>query len=354
MRSVSIDYSKQLIDKTLKEFFEARHAEAKRLDPSYGQLWKAIEKTCLAGGKRLRPYMCFLTYQAFGGKRITDVIDVAIAQELLHMSLVIHDDIIDRDYVRHGVDNIAGQYLKIYDSVAEKNSVKEHSANSAALLAGDLLLTYAHAMINESKLNSIARRAVSNQLQRSIFTVGGGQLMDVESAFADWRHVDPLKTALYKTAAYSFVGPLTSGAMAAGASNRVIKSLERFGNNLGIAFQLTDDVLDVFGEAAVTGKPNASDIKEGKKTCLLVTTYKKAGPEQRKFLEKTLSGEAISDNQVEKIKIIMQASGAKAKVEALAESYIANASEELKALNLESNHQKAFQAFAESVAGRSR
>ena len=144
---------KNLLDRTLNDYFERSIHAATAIDPSYRQLWETLYGLIRSGGKRLRPQMTILAYETFGGKDAELIIPIAAAQELLHFSLLIHDDVIDRDYTRYGTQNVAGTYKTIYSRFLTDNTDKVHFAHSAAILAGDLMLSGAHELISASQLS---------------------------------------------------------------------------------------------------------------------------------------------------------------------------------------------------------
>jgi len=205
-----------------------------------------------------------LTYEAYGGADIQKVLPVACAWELLHSCLLIHDDIIDRDTIRHGTLNIAGQYEKKYNQ--HTGTDVGHYASSAALLAGDLLLSATYDIVMTSSLTAEDKLRTFTYLHDALFSVGGGELLDVESVLKPIESVDTANIAIYKTARYSFELPMLSGAVLAGAGEDDLERLSLLGKELGLLFQLSDDILGVFGDVGQTGKPNDSDIREKKRT----------------------------------------------------------------------------------------
>ena len=243
---------KSRIDRRLDQFFDEQIVKSHTQSKEYERLWKTIKTVAMSGGKRLRPYLLMTSHAAFSGT--DDVLEIATAHELLHISMLMHDDIIDRDTTRHGEPNVAGRYQVIYKPQVTSDDI-DHYANTAALLAGDLLISSAYSLINSSShLHDSQKTHAIHILHDSIFTVVGGELSDVESSFMSPDLVNPLHVAHYKTAIYSCVNPLLTGAVLAGASEEDQNLLRDFGVNLGIAFQLTDDLLGVFGSSAKTGK----------------------------------------------------------------------------------------------------
>jgi geranylgeranyl diphosphate synthase type II len=195
---------------------------------------------------------------------------VAVAWELLHIGLLLHDDVIDRDYSRHGQPNVAGQYLKIYD-VIDDEARRSHLAQSASLLAGDLLLATAR--------QQLADVALTNIFDNALFEVIGGELMDMETSLPD-STISPEAIAASKTASYTFIGPLLSGATMAGADVKQLQLLGELGRVLGLGFQLADDLL-VFSDDSSTGKSNDSDLVEGKRTAVISMALTLLSPQDR-------------------------------------------------------------------------
>lgn len=297
------------VDTYLTEFYEAEIARAEAVSPDYARLWRVLLDTYVAGGKRLRPYMLLLAHGACGGDPEQDTMPAAAALELLHCSLLIHDDIIDRDIVRHGKPNVAGQYRAIYDG-ADAAAKRDHLADSAAILGGDLLLAAAHRLIAESKLDTEKKLEALRFLSDAVFNVAGGELLDAESVIKRLPDVDSLAIAKYKTAHYSFVTPLVMGASLAGASLSVRAQLTEYGLALGVAFQMADDLLGLFGDEEETGKPATSDLREGRRTYLLQQAYKMAAPAEIAELDAIVGDENVTNDQLERARAIVRECGA--------------------------------------------
>lgn len=305
------DQSINLVNKELYETIARLKEQANSLNPRYGLLWDAIEKLIKSGGKRFRPYMSILSYRCFTDNDYQKIIPVVASQELLHLALLIHDDIIDRDYVRYKIDNISGQYFNNYSRYLSEVSEIRHYSDSAALLAGDLLLSESFQML----IAKAPEKHISDLMkiyQRSIFYVAGGELLDTESAFiADINN--SIKIAEMKTAYYSFVTPLLIGATLADADENSKTLLQEIGLDLGVAYQLLDDELGVFGDESVTGKSNSSDLKEAKKT-YMVNEFDKIASEPAKLEFYGLFGDTkMSNEEASRLRQLLTDSGAKQK-----------------------------------------
>ncbi|MBH2007288.1 polyprenyl synthetase family protein [Candidatus Saccharibacteria bacterium] len=319
----------QRINETIDAYFAENIQEAAHISRYYEQLWQDMHRLIKSGGKRLRPRMVLRAHKAFGGMESQQVVLIATSQELLHMSLLVHDDVIDRDYVRYGVDNIAGNYFKTnYRAVADEVD-RLHYAQSAALLAGDLLISGSYRMMAESGADTKALSAVQAIHSKSIFDVAGGELIDTEAAFREMGDVDAHTVALYKTASYTFVGPLTIGATLAGASSQSIERLKQFAQDLGIAYQLRDDVIGIFGDESTIGKPTISDIREGKHTFMVEEFYEQASNVQKQRFEQYFGSKDVTHDEAEDIKQLLIESGALARTETAITQYAQKADDVL-------------------------
>ena len=139
---------KAAVDASLAHFFEQRIAAAQSIDPSYVHLWTTIRHLSGSGGKRIRPYLTSLVYSAYSShESFEKVLPVATAQELLHLAMLIHDDVIDRDVLRYGTPNVSGSYDTHYETLIPEAKERRHFSDSAALLAGDLLISDGFASI---------------------------------------------------------------------------------------------------------------------------------------------------------------------------------------------------------------
>lgn len=345
------DAYKTQIETALQEYCESRREASLKVGTGYGQLWQEIEAYIAGGGKRLRPRIFLMAHDFYGGETSAPVLKAACSWELLHACLLIHDDIIDRDLIRHGKPNIAGRYQKLYEELAGDDT--EHYALSAALLAGDLLLSSAYDIILESGLSNDQKVTMQRFIHQAVFTVGGGELIDTEAALYPIDSTDPLVVATHKTAAYSFVLPMQSGAALAGAPEAELRHLEKIGRHVGIAFQLQDDLLGIFGDSEKTGKSNRSDIIEKKRTLLIRHTLEHASPERAGRLKALYAKkEALTDQEADEVIGIIEGTGARAAVEALVERHTQSALDTVDLLSINETDKTSLARLITSLVGR--
>lgn len=341
------------VDQAINGFFERSIDYATRVDPSYERLWKTLYRLIRSGGKRLRPRMTLLAYEAFGGKDIEKMIPIAAAQELLHFSLLVHDDIIDRDYTRYGTANIAGVYKNVYAQFAKTTDDLTHYSHSAALLGGDLMISGAHQMIAASMLSDKDKIIAQGFLAHSIFEVAGGELLDTELSFMPYREGDALKVARYKTAGYSFVTPLLAGATLAGINEKQRGALYTYATSLGIAFQLVDDLLGVFGDEATTGKSTSSDIREGKMTYMVEQALATMTDDEKLIFEQGFGNLDATDESVAVVQNLLESSGAKQAAVDLANDYAKTAQGVIVDMQLSPEYAEEFEKLVSKVTERS-
>ncbi len=306
------DDTKKQVNDYLAEYSVRRIREAEAIGPSYVRLREAIDRLIQVGGKRLRPAMVLATFRAYEPhESLKSVLPAAAAQELLHLSMLVHDDIIDRDVTRYGIPNVEGSFLSFYEPFIESTEERRHFALSAAILAGDALLADAHQLIRSTDRPAALVRQVEDIMSESVFSVIGGELLDTESGILVDETIYPLDVAQHKTSSYSFVGPLTTGAILAHAPEQDIQLLAQFGTYLGIAYQLQDDLLGVFGDEQKTGKSTVSDIREGKRTFMIQEFERLADSDAQSEFFAIFHREDASDAELSRARTLLDESGAK-------------------------------------------
>ena len=258
------------VEIVLDEFFALAKERAAQVGSHYVDLWQVLERNS-AGGKRFRPRMVLTAYESLGGTDRDAAARVGAAFELLHTALIVHDDVIDRDFSRRGIPNVSGSYRDTATTAGIPTPAAEHRGTSAAVIAGDLALTGASRMLLAVECEQGLRTRLLDILDEAVFASAGGEMVDVEFSLSpELPTVDEiLDMERAKTAVYSFEAPLQAGAVLAGASDDIVAVLGEFGREVGTAYQVVDDLLGVFGAEADTGKTTLGDLREGKRTVLV-------------------------------------------------------------------------------------
>ena len=267
-----------VVDAVLERFFSLAKKRAEPLGEHYQHLWGLLERNT-QGGKRFRPRMVMAAYSGLGGTDLEAAAYVGASFELLHTALIVHDDVIDRDFVRRGIPNISGTYRDHAVDRGASVEIAEHRGVSAAVIAGDLALFNSYRLMERSGVAAAMRDRLLEVLDEAMFASAAGELIDVDFSIDPHTPVveDILQMERLKTAVYSFEAPLQAGAILAGASEQIVATLGDFGREIGIAYQIVDDVLGVFGEESFTGKTTIGDLREGKRTVLI--SFARATPQ---------------------------------------------------------------------------
>jgi geranylgeranyl diphosphate synthase type II len=307
------------VDAVLARFFSLAKKRAEPLGAEYVQLWTDLELNT-TGGKRFRPRMVFAAYQALGGTDLQAAAYVGAAFELLHTALIVHDDVIDNDFVRRGAPNIQGGYRDRALAAGASEKDADHRGISAAVIAGDLALFNAYRLIDRSGVDDATRERLLEVMDDALFASAAGELIDVDfSWLPEVPQVDDiLAMERLKTAVYSFECPLQAGAILAGASEETVATLGDFGREIGIAYQLVDDLLGVFGEESETGKTTVGDLREGKRTVMIAYASAKGDWAEHAAL---FGDPELCDEDADRLRGHLVDCGAKSFAEGLARYY---------------------------------
>ncbi|MWB99706.1 polyprenyl synthetase family protein [Agromyces seonyuensis] len=267
------------------------------------------------GGKRLRPKLVAAAYLAFGGDDRALVRRVAGAQQLVHLALCAHDDLIDGDLVRHGRANAIGAAAALARADGGDADQSERLGTAAAVLVGDLALGTAVGALLTAPASDARRARLALATVQAVERAIAGEYLDVRNELVAPDRSDPLAVARLKTASYSITLPLALGAIAAGIEDGAVHStIERVGTALGIAYQLGDDDLGLFGAPEITGKSVLSDLRDGKRTEHIRLAHGLANPDDRAALEQTLGRTEATPADLERIRVLVIATGARSLV----------------------------------------
>jgi geranylgeranyl diphosphate synthase type I len=249
-------------------------------------------------GKMLRGGLVILGYEAAGQKANDRVYNVAGGLELIHSSLLIHDDIMDNDQRRRGIPTIHTQYAQLAQKQGLENS--DHFGSSMALGAGIAGYFWGMEMIASALSNHIKGVEILRTISREIGNVALAQMSDVYHGYL--RNTpskeDILNIYRHKTARYSTSLPLIVGGKMANACNNLIHKFQEFGEDLGLIFQIKDDQMSIFGDEKAIGKPVGSDIRENKKTLLYYMLFQKITANERKQMQSIFGNPGISRDDV--------------------------------------------------------
>jgi geranylgeranyl diphosphate synthase type I len=292
--------------------------------------WLEASTDLLAGGKRLRSAFCYWGWRAAGGEDSPQILAAAAALELLHASALVHDDVMDGSDTRRGLASAHRRFAARHLAGGWRGPAANFGAG-AAILVGDLLLAWTDEMFHGSGLPVAALRHGQPVLDAMRTELIAGQYLDLLGQAAGDGSVDSaLRVVRYKSAKYTVERPLQLGAAMAGAgaaaeSAAICPALTGYGMPLGVAFQLRDDVLGVFGDPAQTGKPVSDDLREGKRTVLIAIARRLASTAQARILDRYLGDRELDGAGAAQIREVLTATGALAECERMIESCVAEA-----------------------------
>ena len=343
--SAALGHVRDRVDRALQAFLGQQHEVL--LAAGGPDLLPGAESIAglLAGGKRLRPAFCYWGWRGAGGPDCPEIFHAAASLELLHAGALIHDDLMDASDTRRGQPSLHRQF--------EARHARGHwhgsgaaFGMSVAILMGDLLLCWTDEMFHASGLPAEALRRGRPVLDRMRTEVFAGQYLDLlGQASGDETLDSALRVVEFKTAKYTIERPLHLGAALAGGhpgpSGRdagtaapggpagreagLAAAYTGYGLPLGVAFQLRDDILGVFGDPAQTGKPAGDDVREGKRTVLLAIAKDRATPGQAQVIDRYLGDPALDEAGTAEIRAAITGTGAVAECERMIGRHVSEA-----------------------------
>lgn len=298
-----------------------------------GELYDPITYTLSMGGKRMRPVMALMACELFGGD-IQKALSPAIACEVFHNFTLLHDDIMDKAPLRRGKETVYSKWN-----------------TNIAILSGDAMFAIAYRFLTSVKAETLPE--ILGIFSKTAIEVCEGQQYDMnfetqeEVSIEDYLNMIRLKTAVLPAAC------LKIGAVVAGATQQDAANIYAFGENIGLAFQLKDDLLDTFGDEAKFGKHCGGDIITNKKTFLYLKALEFANEKERSLLKHYFSGTKFNDSEkISQVKKIYVDLGIPKHVEAAMEYYYKQGIKNLELINVLPERKASLMAFAEKLLKR--
>lgn len=332
-------------------------------------------QSLLQGGKRFRALFCYWAWRSSLSRSLHQqsqqevleseaaIAGIAASLEMFHAAALVHDDLLDQSDTRRGAPAIHKRFESLHKEKSWAGS-PERFGVAGSVLVGDLMLGWSSEIFGNALLHSPTREiesACRDEFSLMRVEVMAGQYLDVleENAAATRSLAEAVgraeKVILYKTAKYSIEAPLRIGAAFAGADQATLNSFTSFGIPLGIAFQLRDDILGVYGDPSVTGKPAGDDLREGKRT-VLVALAKQALAERSKSMsdafEELLTSRELENQQIEFMQKLIKESGALDKTERMINELADRSLEALDQAELESEGKEVLKSLALKVIKR--
>ncbi|WP_250445354.1 polyprenyl synthetase family protein [Actinotalea sp. C106] len=334
---VDVDQVRHDVDEILADHVAALRVELEHLGPAVTPLVEAVERM-LSGGKRLRAAFCYWSWRAHGGSDLgtargasegvdasrTAVLRVGAALELFQAAALFHDDVMDDSDTRRGKPSAHRHFAEVHQGAGWAGSARRFG-ESAAILLGDLSLIASERelALAVAGLPEAARLRVRGVFDRMRTEVTVGQYLDVLVQATPWGE-DPVadeerarQVIRAKSARYSVEHPMALGATLAGVDDETLRRCRGIGLPLGEAFQLRDDLLGVFGDPGVTGKPAGDDLREGKRTVLVSRALRGADRDGRSLVLERLGAPDLTAEGIDDLRAVIVRTGADRQVEQL-------------------------------------
>lgn len=305
------------VEKRIAALFDAELTRWQALDADLVEPLRSLQRLIDLGGKRLRPAFCYWAFVGAGGDPDDGrVVDAGAAFELLHAFALMHDDVMDGSDIRRGEVTTHIQFSERHRGRTWRGEARRFG-EGAAILVGDLSHVYADLLIDGVRDGLVdgAHAQVAPVWHELRLELNMGQYLDILGTARGTR--DPTtarRISRYKSGKYSIERPLHVGAALAGRLDALRAPLSAYGDPLGEAFQLRDDVLGAFGEAERTGKPVGQDLREGKPTPLMAAATVRASDGQAPVLELVGSPD-LSEEEVARIQQVLVDTGALSEIE---------------------------------------
>jgi geranylgeranyl diphosphate synthase type I len=295
------------VNHTILDMFEEK--------PTYKELYDASQHLIIAGGKRVRPFITLMATEAVGGNRI-HALPVAASMELLHCFTLVHDDIMDRDEKRRGVPTVHTIW-----------------GIPLAILVGDILYAKAYAAaLTTQNIRSIAPQRLLQILDimtDATIAICEGQAQDMRFEEHQVISENDYFEMIGKKTAVLLRSSAQVGALIGGGTQDEVQRLGRYAYSAGLAFQIIDDILGLTASEATLGKPIGSDIREGKKTLIMIHARVQATPSQQRQLDNILGNEQASKSQIQSLVDLATSLGSLDYAHERARQLITEAKEEL-------------------------
>ncbi len=357
-----------LVQQRLDEYCAEQRLKLEEISPEIVELI-TYAQDLLAGGKRLRAQFCYWSWAGYALERISEpqlesqtrgIIGIAAALEMFHGAALVHDDLLDQSDTRRGLPAVHRRFEELHAKQAFAGDPVRFGV-AGSVLVGDLMLAWSSEIFGLAVASAVdpeREKRCRDEFSQMRFEVMAGQYLDIlEENAAPLRSAQEMllranRVMLYKTAKYSLEAPLLIGAAFGGATTDELHALSSFGIPLGMAFQLRDDLLGVFGDPAVTGKPAGDDLREGKRTVLIGLTLELLQPSVAKIFSELLGQPELADDQLEFLQQAIIDSGARDRAESMIEEYARQSLGALESMRMESHAKHQLTALAAAAINR--
>ena len=312
--------------KAIQNFFDGKKQLFSDYPQEFQNMFHRLGEYSLNKGKMARPMLVRLAYQMFTDHiEEENIVSGSAAIELLHRYLLIHDDLVDRDLLRHGKPGFEKQYDSYFSQTFPNIDQPSMYDKGMAIIAGDLLNSFSYELITESGFSPEIIVQTIKTFNLCLAETAAGWAIETDSKYMKVAEVSEeriFEAMRLVSAQYSVVWPLRIGQIYAGVNpDKYNQGLETYGVNIGLAFQIQDDILAIFGEQETTGKPVGRDITEGKKSLIYHYAYKMGSDVEKVYLEEIMR-QPLETIDLDKVKSIIVNTGALDQVKQISKNLV--------------------------------
>ncbi|MFZ1361714.1 MAG: polyprenyl synthetase family protein [Candidatus Nanopelagicales bacterium] len=339
------------VDTSVDEFLAARGAQLAQISPNLNEVTSALQDF-MKSGKRIRPIFCWWAWRGCGGANDDSALRAAASLEFIQACALIHDDMMDKSDTRRGQPAVHRRFESLHNTSDWFGSAQAFG-EASAILVGDLALAWADQAYYESGLDP-ERLSRGKPVYDNMRTeVVAGQYLDVlQQAQRSHDRAEILRVAQFKTAKYTIERPLHLGAVWVDAPESTVSALSDFGLPLGVAFQIRDDIMGVFGDPEQTGKPAGDDVREGKYTFLIDYAYAANNPATNALLDRSLGNPDLTAEDVDEVRASIRETGALDRAEQEVEEHLTEALTALDRADLDPQAAGVLAQLAQAAAHR--
>lgn len=340
-------------DEVLSDYLRKKQLEYWNISEEFGHMFAKLEDFTMRGGKRHRSALVFHTAKVFKPEiNDNDLMKAAILMEMLQIFLLIHDDIVDKDELRRG--GLTVHKMFAYEAKAQNWSKPDEYGDAIAIYIGDVASMLVYEIIAESNFSDAIKVKLMGVMSKQTIDTGIGQIHDtIVERRSNYTEKDIEFIQKYKTSKYSFSMPSVIGAVLGEANDSSLELVENYATPAGIAFQVRDDILGVFGDEVKTGKSAYSDIKQGKKTLLILKALENGNEEQKEIINKYLGKLDLTADEANEVRKIIRATGSLDYSIELSQKYVREANKALEKLpNQDSESFRFIKGLIEYIAVR--
>jgi geranylgeranyl diphosphate synthase, type I len=339
-------------DAQLKSYFARETKRASKISAFDEEFITNLADFTADGGKRLRASLLYYVYKMTGGEDEAAILKVSPFIELFHSALLIHDDIMDESPLRHNKPTFHALYKNTHKEKYNKGE-PDHFGVTMGINGGDMLIGMTFEHLANSKFPIQNRTKAISLLAHHLVAVVHGQVHDILNQVMDEVcEEDILDVHLWKTAKYTYECPMHIGAALAGATDSQLKTISQYAIPSGIAFQIQDDIIDLYSDHEDLGKTRGGDIKEGKQTLLIQKALEWGDIEDIKVLTRSLGNKNIGEKEIEQVREIVRKTGSLDYSKNLALKYVKQAQKALKKMEWANGGRAYLEAIAEYMINR--